>query len=76
MLPSFNHWDNLSKLCSGRVRYLLDIPDPEAAGFFLQQAVEKFLRAFLISKGWELQRIHDLEALLNMALKRDPTVVI
>ena len=34
----------------------------------MQQATEKFLKAFLLFKGWKLQRIHDLEALLNMAL--------
>ena len=36
--------------------------------------MEKFLKAFLLSKGWELQRIHDLEALLNMALAYDPSL--
>jgi len=50
-----------------RVGHLLDVRDPEAAGFYLQQAVEKFLKAFLLSKGWQLERIHDLEALLNEA---------
>jgi len=34
--------------------------------------VEKFLKAFLLSKGWTLQRIHDLEVLLNEALAHDP----
>lgn len=48
--------------------------DHEAAGFYLQQAVEKFLKAFLLFKGWKLERIHDLEALLNRALTYDPTL--
>lgn len=47
----------------------MDLKDFGAAGFYLQQAVEKFLKAFLLSKNWELKRIHDLEALLNAALK-------
>jgi len=51
-----------------RVDKLLQANDPEAAGFFLQQATEKFLKAFLLSKGWHLKRIHDLEPLLNEAL--------
>jgi HEPN domain-containing protein len=67
-------WLRIAEKDLTRASYLLDIPDPEAAGFFLQQAVEKFLKAFLLSKGWELQRIHDLEALLNVALKHDPTL--
>lgn len=57
-----------------RVNQLLDNQDPEAAGFFLQQTVEKFLKAFLLSKGWKLKRIHDLETLLNRALDYDSSL--
>lgn len=53
------------------MEHLLTAHDPEAAGFYLQQAIEKFLKAFLLSKGWQLRRIHDLEPLLNEALKHD-----
>ena len=58
-------WLRVAEKDLGRVSSLLAISDPQAAGFFLQQAVEKFLKAFLLSKGWILQRTHDLEALLN-----------
>ena len=61
-------WLRIAEKDLGRVEHLLGVKDPEAAGFFLQQAVEKFLKAFLLSKGWDLERIHDLEALLNAAL--------
>ena len=57
-----------------RVVHLLAAHDPAAAGFFLQQAVEKFLKAFLLSRGWALERIHDLEVLLNAALAYDPSL--
>ena len=67
-------WLRVAEKDLERVDHLLDIPDPEAAGFFLQQAVEKFLKAFPLSKGWELQRIHDLEALLNVTLNHDPAL--
>ena len=67
-------WLRIAERDLGRVAHLLDVPDPEAAGFFLQQAIEKFLKAFLLSKGWKLERIHDLEALLNAALTFDPSV--
>ena len=50
---------------------MLEANDPEAAGFFLQQAVEKFLKAFLLCNGWKLQRVHDLEVLLNEALTHE-----
>jgi HEPN domain-containing protein len=67
-------WLRIAEKDLGRVEHLLDVHDPEAAGFFLQQAVEKFLKAFLLSKGWELERIHDLEVLLNAALAYDPSL--
>jgi len=67
-------WLRIAEKDLGRVEHLLDVHDPEAAGFFLQQAMEKFLKAFLLSKGWELERIHDLEVLLNEALAYDPSL--
>lgn len=42
-----------------------------AALAHLQQAVEKYTKAFLILKGWELRKIHDLETLFEEALKHD-----
>jgi HEPN domain-containing protein len=46
--------------------------DAEVAGFHLQQAVEKYLKGYLLSQGWELQRIHNLEILLNEATSFAP----
>ena len=57
-----------------RVKSRISLHDPADAGFHLQQAVEKFLKAFLLSKGWKLKRIHDLEILLNAALPHDPSL--
>jgi len=67
-------WLRIAEKDHARVRKLLDIDDPEAAAFYLQQTVEKFLKAFLLSRGWRLQKIHDLEALLNEALKFEPSL--
>jgi HEPN domain-containing protein len=53
--------------------HLLSVDDPEGAGYHLQQAVEKYLKGFLLSKGWKLKRIHDLEVLLNDGLKYEKT---
>ena len=41
------------------------------AGFLLQQAAEKYLKGYLLSKGWELKRIHDLVDLLNEVVTYD-----
>ena len=38
------------------------------SAFHLQQAIEKYLKGFLISKGWRLRRIHNLEELLDEAI--------
>jgi len=46
--------------------------DAEIAGFHLQQAVEKYLKGYLLSQGWELQRIHNLEVLLNETIRFEP----
>jgi len=67
-------WRRIGEKDLRRVEHLLGVHDPEAAGFYLQQALEKFLKAFLLSKGWELKRIHDLETLLNAALVYDPSL--
>jgi HEPN domain-containing protein len=50
----------------------LDEDDPGIAGFFLQQALEKSLKAFLLHHGWSLRRIHDLKALLDEAVQYAP----
>ena len=44
-----------------RVEILLATEDVEGAGFHLQQAAEKYLKGYLLGKGWPLRRIHDLE---------------
>ena len=48
-----------------------DGPLPVIA-FHLQQAAEKYLKGFLLSTGWSLRRIHDLEVLIREAIVRDP----
>ncbi|MBI3537909.1 MAG: HEPN domain-containing protein [Chloroflexi bacterium] len=67
-------WLRVAEKDLDRVSRMLDDDDSEAAGFYLQQSLEKFLKAFLLSKGWRLERIHDLEALLDAALKYDTSL--
>ncbi len=45
---------------------------PDVVGVLLQQGVEKYLKGYLISKGWKLRKIHDLKVLLDEATKHDP----
>ncbi len=42
----------------------------EVAAMHIQQTVEKYLKGYLLSTGWELDRIHDLPALLDEAVAR------
>jgi len=39
--------------------------------FHIHQAVEKYLKGFLISKGWGLKKIHDIELLITEAMSFD-----
>ena len=57
-----------------RVTRSLRDADVEAAAFFLQQAVEKYLKTFLLAKGTRLRRVHDLEALLDDAVAFDASL--
>jgi len=39
--------------------------------FHIHQAVEKYLKGFLIHHGWKLKKIHDLETLITEAIDFD-----
>jgi HEPN domain-containing protein len=67
-------WLRLAERDWERVGRLLDQDDPALAGFCLQQAVEKFLKAFLLSQRWPLKRIHHLDALLDDAVTYDASL--
>jgi HEPN domain-containing protein len=54
-----------------RMKIMLDNEDAEAAGYFPQQSVEKYIKAFLLERDWELKKIHELDALLDEAVKYD-----
>lgn len=56
-----------------RAKNLLKFGDLEGAGFNIQQAIEKYLKGYLLSKGWKLRRVHNLETLINDATKYDPS---
>ncbi|MBI4285925.1 MAG: HEPN domain-containing protein [Chloroflexi bacterium] len=43
----------------------------DTVAILLQQAVEKYLKGYLLSKGWKLKKIHDLEELVTKAAVYD-----
>jgi len=55
-----------------RVERRINEGDLTDAAFHLQQAIEKYLKGYLLSRGWKLIRVHDLEFLLDEALKHNP----
>lgn len=48
-----------------RIKRNLRDEDAEAAGYFLQQCLEKYLKAFLLQHDWTLRKIHTLHDLLS-----------
>ena len=47
--------------------------DISGAALNIQQALEKYLKGYLLSYGWKLRKIHDLEILLNDTIGFDPS---
>ena len=56
-----------------RSQNLLSSGDVEGAAFNIQQAIEKYLKGYLLSQGWDPRRIHDLDILLSEATVHDPS---
>jgi len=52
-------------------RILLEAGNLGTAAFHIQQAIEKYLKGYLLLKGWKLRRIHELDELLDEALLYD-----
>ena len=55
---------------------MLEEANAEAAGHFLQQSLEYYLMAFLLQNGWKLRKIHELDSLLDDAVKYNPKLKI
>jgi HEPN domain-containing protein len=64
-------WLELGKRDRIRVPKMFEIGEADLAAFCLQQSVEKYLKAYLISRGWRLKKVHDLNLLLSEAIKYD-----
>src|SRR5512136_1015258 len=75
MKPTTREWvkkaENDFKVASQILRRRKDIV-PDAACFFCQQCVEKYLKARLLEGGITFPRTHDLLQLLNACLPVEP----
>ena len=68
------YWIRIAERDYDRMRRMFRDDDPEGAGYYLQQAAEKFFKAYLIRQGWRLRRTHDLGRLLDEAVQYDATL--
>jgi len=71
---NIKEWIEIARKDWKRMKRSLKAQDAEAAGFFFQQSLEKYLKAFLLKYGWRLRKIHELDALLDDAVKHDPNL--
>jgi len=69
-------WKSVARKDWERVKRNLKDKDAVAAGLFLQQCLEKFLKAFLLSHGWKLKKIHRLDALLDEAVRHNSSLEV
>lgn len=65
-------WKRTARKDWNRMKLHLSVGDAEAAGFFLQQSLEKYLKSFLLQHGWQLRKIHALHDLLSDAVVYNP----
>jgi hypothetical protein len=56
-----DEWMRIARKDWRRAERNLKDRDSEAAGFFLQQSIEKYLKAFLLKHNWKLRKIHELD---------------
>ena len=65
-------WIKVAQKDWNRIKIMLEEGDGSGGGYFLQQSLEKFLKAYLLKNGWQLKKIHELDALLDEAVRINP----
>ncbi len=63
-----------SDLRSARALIALEPPETGTTAFHCQQAAEKYLKGLLAYHGDDPPRTHDLQVLLDLALRYEPTL--
>jgi len=67
-----HEWIQRADLDLSEAEFLLENNRPfENVAYFLHQALEKYLKAYLLYNRWELEKIHDLVKLTETAKKYD-----
>ncbi|MCL5986044.1 MAG: HEPN domain-containing protein [Actinobacteria bacterium] len=69
-------WIRIARKDWIRIYNMMEKDDAEGAGFFLQQSLERYLKAFLLQHSWKLRKIHELDALLDEAIEYDSSLDI
>jgi len=65
-------WFSKAEKDLDEARFLFENRRPlEDVAYFVHQSIEKYLKGFLISNGWELEKIHDLVRLIREACRFD-----
>lgn len=72
--PFPEDWKRVARKDWDRMKRNLRDGDAEAAGYFLQQSLEKYLKAFLLQYGWKLKKIHALHDLLTDTVVYNPAL--
>lgn len=67
-----NDWFTKGDNDLNAVEVLLNAKNLDSAAFHIQQAIEKYLKGYLFSKGWKLRRVHELDELLDEAVSYNP----
>lgn len=65
------NWFFIAEKDLNRVEIILNAGDLADAGVHLQQAID--LKGYLLSRGWKLERTHNLIKLLDYAVDFDPS---
>lgn len=75
MKPATREWIEKAEadfLSAGREYRARKHPNFDAACFFAQQCIEKYLKARLVRAGTTVPKSHDLSALLDLLLPLEP----
>lgn len=64
-------WRMVARQDWHRIHVMLADGDADGGGLFLHQALEKYLKAYVLAKGWKLKKVHTLQSLLDEAAAHD-----
>ncbi len=72
--PDAADWRAFARRDWRRLHLLLAAGDGSGAAIFLQQALEKYLKGYLLERHWPLRKTHELDRLLDAVLTFNSTL--